>query len=95
MTVSAPTDHDKKEWIHAFRMHQVDTMEARSRFFERKLEREGLRVPRASILVTKGMNAPLLAIQQEAAQQSRTGSIKLEKMQGEIIIVIGIIIHCI
>ena len=72
MTVSAPTDHDKKEWIHAFRMHQVDTMEARSRFFERKLEREGLRVPRASILVTKGMNAPLLAIQQEAAQQSRT-----------------------
>lgn len=62
MLVSAPTEHDKKEWINAFRMHQVDTMEARSKFFEKKLERDGLRVPRASILVTNGMNAPLLAI---------------------------------
>ena len=63
MTVSAPTEHDKRDWIQAFRMHQVDTMEARSRFFEKKMEREGLRVPRASILVSKGMNAPLMRIQ--------------------------------
>ena len=68
MTVSAPTEHDKKEWIHAFRMHQVDTMEARSRFFEKKLERDGLRVPRASILVTKGMNTPLVAVQKSNAR---------------------------
>ena len=59
MTVSAPTEHDKKEWINAFRLQQVDTMEARSKIFERKLARDGLRVPRASILVTSGMDTPL------------------------------------
>ena len=59
MLISAPTHHDMKEWINAFRMHQIDTLEARSRFFESKLERSGVRVPRASILMRKGLNAPL------------------------------------
>ena len=66
MLISAPTEHDMREWIHAFRMHQIDTMEARSRFFEKKLERSGVRVPRASILMTQGLNAPLLGIQKMA-----------------------------
>ena len=61
MLISAPTFHDMKEWINAFRMHQIDTMEARSKFFEKKLERSGVKVPRASILMTKGLNAPLQA----------------------------------
>ena len=52
MLVAAPTDHDKKEWINALRMHQIDVIEKRATFFEKKLERIGLRVPRASILIT-------------------------------------------
>ena len=48
-----------REWISAFRMHQIDTFEARSKVFEKKLERSGVRVPRASILMTQGFNAPL------------------------------------
>ena len=59
MLMSAPTFHDMKEWINAFRQHAIDVMEARSRFFEKKLERVGVRVPRGSILLTTGMNAPL------------------------------------
>jgi len=50
-----------KEWINAFRMHQIDIMEARSKFFDKKLERSGIRVPRASILITN-LNAPLQAM---------------------------------
>lgn len=59
MLVSAPTAHDMREWINAFRMHQIDVMEKRSIFFEKKLERTGVRVPRASILMTTGLDAPL------------------------------------
>ena len=59
MLISAPTFHDMKEWINAFRMHQIDTMDARSKLFEKKLERSGVRVPRASILMSHGLNAPL------------------------------------
>ena len=35
-------------------------MEARSKFFEKKLERSGVKIPRASILMSQGFNAPLL-----------------------------------
>ena len=59
MLVSAPTEHDRREWIKALREHQIDTLQARAKFFERKLERSGVRVPRASILITKGFDAPL------------------------------------
>ena len=68
MLMSAPTEHDMKEWINAFRMHQVDTMQSRSIFFEKKLERIGVRVPRGSVLIRQGMNAPL----QSLGKQSRT-----------------------
>lgn len=37
-------------------------MVSRSEFFDKKLERLGLRVPRGSILVRKGLNAPLIGI---------------------------------
>ena len=60
MMLSAPTEHDMKEWINALRLHQIDTMDSRSKFFEKKLDRLGIRVPRATILVRKGINAPLL-----------------------------------
>ena len=52
MLLAAPTHHDMKEWINAFRNHQITVMEARTAFFEKKLERSGVRVPRGSILVT-------------------------------------------
>ena len=39
------------EWIKAFRMHQIDTIEARSKFLEKKLEKVGITVPRATILI--------------------------------------------
>jgi len=59
MLLSAPTPHDKKEWISAMRVHQIDVIQSRTKFFEKKLERSGVRVPRASILLTQGFNAPL------------------------------------
>ena len=79
MLMSAPTQHDMKEWINAFRRHQIDTMEARSRFFEKKLERSGVRVPRASILMTQGLNAPLLAANKPNRTQS-AGPAQLQSM---------------
>lgn len=51
MLMKAPSEHDKNEWIHAFRMHQFDVLEARTAFFEKKLERSGIKVPRGSILM--------------------------------------------
>ena len=68
MLMSAPTFHDMKEWITAFRNHAIDVMEARSKFFEKKLERSGVRVPRASVLLTSGMNAPLQQVKQLRSQ---------------------------
>mmetsp|Transcript_38602 Transcript_38602/g.50599 ORF Transcript_38602/g.50599 Transcript_38602/m.50599 type:complete len:186 (+) Transcript_38602:3266-3823(+) len=59
MLLSAPTPHDMKEWINALRLHQIDVIASRATFFERKLERCGVRVPRASILITQGFNAPV------------------------------------
>lgn len=67
MLMSAPTFHDMKEWINAFRLHAIDVMDARSKFFEKKLERSGVKVPRASVLLTTGMNAPLIAMAEAGA----------------------------
>ena len=39
------------EWINAFRLHQIDTLEARSKFLEKKLEKVGVKVPRATVLI--------------------------------------------
>ena len=47
-------------------MHQIDTMDARCKFFEKKLERTGVKVPRGSVLLQKGLNAPLEGIAQPA-----------------------------
>ena len=73
MLISAPTNHDMKEWIQAFRMHQIDTMEARCKFFEKKLERTGVKVPRGSVLLQKGLNAPLEGIPQTAQRTMSAG----------------------
>lgn len=59
-----------KEWINAFRLHAIDVMDARSKFFEKKLERSGVKVPRGSVLLTTGMNAPLLAMAAAGAKDS-------------------------
>ena len=59
MLLSAPSELDMKEWINAFRMHQIDTMVSRSRFFEKKLQKTGVRVPSASVLMARGLDAPL------------------------------------
>ena len=46
-----------REWINAFRLHQIDTLEARSKFLEKKLEKVGVRVPRGTVLLTEGIAA--------------------------------------
>ena len=51
LLLAAPTEQDMKEWIKAFRLHQIDTLEARSKFLEKKLERVGVVVPRATVLI--------------------------------------------
>jgi len=51
LLLAAPTEQDMKEWIKAFRLHQIDTLEARSKFLEKKLERVGVLVPRATVLI--------------------------------------------
>lgn len=76
MLVAAPTEHDRKEWINALRHHQIQTLEDRAKLFEKKLERSGIRVPRASILVSKGFNAPnqqvaIARTQSELVQHNR------------------------
>ena len=51
MLLAAPTERDMGEWINAFRLHQIDTLEARSKFLEKKLEKVGVKVPRATVLI--------------------------------------------
>ena len=58
--------------MHAFRMHQIDTLEARTAFFEKKLERIGVKVPRASVLITEGFNAPLQAVRSQSMAPAQT-----------------------
>ena len=47
-----------EEWIFAFRLQKYDIYDARSKFLEKKLQKVGVRVPRATVLVSHGMNAP-------------------------------------
>ena len=51
LLVAAQSAKDKFDWISAFRLHQIDTIEARSKFLEKKLEKVGITVPRATILI--------------------------------------------
>jgi hypothetical protein len=57
MLLSAPSNKDKDEWILAFRAHQIDMFDARSRYFDRKLKSMGILVPSASELVAHGEGA--------------------------------------
>ena len=57
LLLAAPTERDMGEWINAFRLHQIDTLEARSKFLEKKLEKVGVMVPRATVLVQKTVSA--------------------------------------
>lgn len=50
MLMAAPSEKDKDEWITAFRAHQIDMFEARSKYFDRKLKAMGIIVPTASQL---------------------------------------------
>ena len=76
MLLSAPTPHDMKEWINALRLHQIDVIESRATFFERKLQRAGVRVPRASILITQGFNAPLQSVKMPRTQSAQPGELQ-------------------
>ena len=42
MLMAAPSEKDKDEWITAFRAHQIDMFEARSKYFDRKLKAMGM-----------------------------------------------------
>ena len=76
MLLSAATPHDMKEWINALRLHQIDVIESRATFFERKLQRAGVRVPRASILITQGFNAPLQSVKMPRTQSAQPGELQ-------------------
>ena len=76
MLLSAPTPHDMKEWINALRLHQIDVIDSRATFFERKLQRAGVRVPRASILITQGFNAPLQSVKAPRTQSAQPGELQ-------------------
>ena len=55
-----------KEWINAFRLHQIDTLEARSKFLEKKLEKVGVKVPRATVLIEKDQIPGILGMKSQA-----------------------------
>jgi hypothetical protein len=57
MLLSAPSEKDKDEWILAFRAHQIDMFEKRSKYFDAKLKTLGVLVPSASQLVAQGEGA--------------------------------------
>lgn len=48
MTLSAPTNQDRSDWMRAFRQHQIDMFDARGRAFERKLATFGVGIPNSS-----------------------------------------------
>merc|ERR1711893_247099 len=51
LILAANGEQDMQEWITAFRLHSIDTIEAKSKFFEKKLEKIGFKMPRATILL--------------------------------------------
>ena len=57
LLLAAQNDADRREWIDAFRQHQIDTIAARSKFLEKKLEKVGVMVPRATVLIQKQVTA--------------------------------------
>ena len=53
LILAANGETDMQEWITAFRLHSIDTIEAKSKFFEKKLEKIGFKMPRATVLLQK------------------------------------------
>ena len=66
LLLAAPTEQDMKEWINSFRLHQIDTLEARSQFLEKKLEKVGVRVPRATVLIEKDQIPGIMGMKSQA-----------------------------
>ena len=42
LTLQAPTDQDRIEWVRALRMHQCDLFRSRTTILEGWLERQGV-----------------------------------------------------
>lgn len=57
MLLACPTEKDMKEWIRALKLHMIDMFEARSKLLEKKLERDGIRVPRGTEIIARGDEA--------------------------------------
>lgn len=53
LTLMAPTEHDKNEWIRALRLHQIDLFRSRSSVFEEWLGKSGVKVPGAPSTAVK------------------------------------------
>lgn len=75
--LAAPTERDMTEWINAFRLHQIDTIEARSKFLEKKLQKVGVNVPRATVLIEQGQVPGLLGAISSQATLNREALSKL------------------
>ena len=82
LLLAAPTEQDMHEWINAFRLHQIDTLEARSKFLEKKLERVGIVVPRATVLIEQN----LVGLQGQISSQATLGRDALSKLGTDTII---------
>ena len=57
MLLAAPTQRDRDEWVKALRLTIIDMFEARSKLFEKKLLRDGVQVPRGTMLISLGDKA--------------------------------------
>ena len=75
--LAAPTERDMNEWINAFRLHQIDTIEARSKFLEKKLQKVGVNVPRATVLIEQGQVPGLMGAISSQATLGREALSKL------------------
>ena len=75
--MAAPTERDMNEWINAFRQHQIDTIEARSKFLEKKLQKVGVNVPRATVLIEQGQVPGILGAISSQATLNREALSKL------------------
>ena len=70
MLLQAPTRKDLEEWQTALRKHMIETMKCRSDLFEHRLEREGVKVPRGTILMSDDA-APLMQMSKEQMEAIR------------------------
>ena len=88
LLLAAPTQQDMREWINAFRLHQIDTLEARSKFLEKKLEKVGVKVPRGTVLLSEsvaktiGQMPSQATLGREALGQLGHGAIEEEESSG-------------